>query len=329
MTTTAKSPQAGGPLRTGALDMVILVLTLLCWILLLVKLFAVAGKEARGDAGFALAMSWIFAMLFTALTWLFLGILLLKSSNRGAATALLYVASAPAAFASTYLLLDPARGWLAVVPVLLPPLLALRFRSPSGQVSLAAAIAILLLSVAPWPALFRSMSRRPAAPRRAAVADSAREANLVKLRSMKPAAPLSEWYALLDAQSGVREEALQALRRVPRRQADIKNMLAYGSPMAMILVPDLDLKPGPELCEAARVYLRKRAAEIRIEPPHDPVPYTAAGYVAESLPGVRWFQDNGCDCTQGIHELESAVETHLDSPIRQKTLASLAELATR
>ena len=328
MTETAKSPQAGRPLGTDAVQIVILVLTLLCWILLLVKLFAVAGKEAHGDAGFGLAMSWIYAMLFTSLTWLFLGILLLKSSNRGAATALLYIASAPAAFASTYLLLDPARGWLAVVPVLLPPLLALRFRSAAGPGSLAAGIAILLLALAPWPALFRSMNRRPPAPS-APLADSAREANLVKLRAMKPAAPLTEWYALLDEQSGVRQEALQALRRVPRRQADIQDMLAHGIPMAMILVPDLDLKPGPELCEAARAYLRKRAAEIRIEPPHDPVPYTAAGYVAESLPGVRWFQDNGCDCTQGIHELESAVETHLDSPIRQKTLASLAELATR
>ena len=80
------------------------------------------------------------------------------------------------------------------------------------------------------------MNRRPPAPR-APLADSAREANLVKLRAMKPAAPLTEWYALLDEQSGVRQEALQALRRVPRRQADIQDMLAYGIPMAMILVP--------------------------------------------------------------------------------------------
>lgn len=320
MNTTAKAPHVGG--------IVVLVLTLLCWILLLVNLFSVAGKETRGDAGFGHAMSWIFAMLFTSLTWLFLGVLLLLSSNRGAATALLYVASAPSAFASTYLVLDPSRGWLAVVPVLLPPLLALRFRSVAGQGSVVAGVAILLLSLSPWPALVHSMGRKPPAVR-SPVVDPAREASLVKLRAMKPSAPITDWYPFLEEKSGVREEALEALRHAPRRQSDIQEMLSYGIPMGMILVPQLDLKPTPELCEAAHGYLGKRAGEIRIEPPHDPVPYTSSGYVAESLPGIRWFQENGCDCTEGIHALESAVETHLDSPIRQKTLASLAELAGR
>ena len=91
MNTTSKATHVGG--------IVVLVLTLLCWMLLLVNVFAFAGKEARGDAGFGHAMSWIYAMLFTSLTWLLLGILLLQSSNRSAATALLYVASAPSAFA--------------------------------------------------------------------------------------------------------------------------------------------------------------------------------------------------------------------------------------
>src|SRR4051794_37205333 len=108
MPTTAKLTDTGG--------IVVLILTLLCWLLLLTNLFPVAGKAAHGYAGFGQGLSWIYAMLFTSLTWLFLGILQLKTSHRSAITALLYVASAPAALAATYLVLAPERAWLAIVP---------------------------------------------------------------------------------------------------------------------------------------------------------------------------------------------------------------------
>jgi hypothetical protein len=138
--------------------------------------------------------------------------------------------------------------------------------------------------------------------------------------------PLTDWYPLLDVEGGVTTEAMEALRHVERRQADIEFLLSKGIARAMILLPDLDLKPTPELCAAARTFLLQSAKSSRIRPKQDSYEYRAGGVAESSLPGIRWLQAHGCDCEEGIAALEASVRSHLDSPDRKAALAALAAL---
>jgi len=153
-----------------------------------------------------------------------------------------------------------------------------------------------------------------------------RTENMANLQAMTPDAPLMNWYGLLDEDSGVRPEALEALKHVERRQADIEEMLSYGIARAMMLLPDLDLSPTPQLCEAARTFMLASAKSSRVRPKQDPRPYVAGGDVEHSLPAIRWLQAHGCNCDEGIAALQASVESHQDTPDRKTALASLAGL---
>jgi hypothetical protein len=193
----------------------------------------------------------------------------------------------------------------------------------------------LILSLSPWPALIAKVSA-DAGQRIARVkgqeewelhqAARNRPANLVKLQAMTPDQRLMDWYPLLDPSSGVRPEALEALRHVERRQADIEDMLSYGILMAMMLLPELDLQPTPQLCSSAQTFLLKAAKESRVRPKQDPRPYEAGSYADQSLPGIRWLVAHGCDCDEGIAALEAATQSYIESPARNQAVAALAQL---
>jgi hypothetical protein len=102
-------------------------------------------------------------------------------------------------------------------------------------------------------------------------------------------------------------------------------MLGWGVPRAMTLLPELDLKATPELCQAARDFLIKRAKETRVRPKQDPREYHSDD-VEKSLPGIRWLIANGCDCGDAVAAMQASVETFLDTPERQAALAALGAL---
>lgn len=147
--------------------------------------------------------------------------------------------------------------------------------------------------------------------------------NLEKVRAMSPDAPLTHWYELLDEESGVRPEALEALRHIERRQNDMEEMLSYGILRAMILLPDLDIKATPHLCQAADAFLLKHAQSWSAGP-EDAAEYEP-GDVERCLPGMQWLVSHGCDCSAGLHAVEQAVRSHRDSPARKSVLAIVAE----
>jgi hypothetical protein len=341
VSTTAATLGSGGT--------ALLCLTLICWSIQIVYLFGVTGQQAHGDAVVGQAFSFFAAIAFAALTWLWLGGLLLKAGTEGilppwaqAPAIVLYLASGAAAAAAFVLIQDPHRIWPAFIPGLIPPILAfyvLVLYLPilrSGTVaSLIAGAAVTILSLAPWPSLFRELTaageRRVArvqAQQQWQIDEKARNRaeNLPKIQAMSPDVPLMNWYPLLDEKNGVRPEALEALRHVERRQPDIEDMLSYGIVIAMLLLPDLDLQPTPQLCEAARTFMLKNAKESRVRPKQDPTPYDGAYGVAEFAPGIHWLTTRGCDCDEGIAALRASVESHLDSPDRKKALAALADL---
>ena len=336
----------------GSGAIVLLILAILSWAILMVNLSNVVGVDAPGDRGMGKAITWFVTLAFLALTWLFLGGLLLTAGGQdmlppwvGAAATLLWPLSGAAAIAALFLVDDPKVRWPALIPILIPPLTAayvfavyrpsLRVLFQAPPVAITVWGAILFLSLAPWPAVFHKQEERAARQtdqareqEEWAVKEKARKRaeNLPKIQEMSPSANLAEWFSLLADESGVRAEAIEALRHVERRQRDVEEILPHGISAVMRLVPDLDLKPTPELCRAARQYLLKNAAELTLGKDHQPVAYDSPGYFEQSFVGVRWFIAHGCDCSEGIDALDKAARTYLDSPLRQKLLAELAAL---
>src|ERR1700676_5464562 len=159
MSTTATSIGSGG--------IALLVLTIICWFLSIVFLFGTIGQETHGDAAFGQALSWLGAMLFAGLTWLWLGGLLLKAGTQdkmpGWAATVFYLGSIAAVAAALFLVQDPKLTWPAIIPALLPPILAFYifalyhpslspfFSGPTGRSAVWGSILILIL--APWPVL--------------------------------------------------------------------------------------------------------------------------------------------------------------------------------
>jgi hypothetical protein len=337
----------------GAGGVTLLVLALLCWVLQTAILCSVAGQQVHGDAVLGQGIAWLTAMVFAAFTWLWLGGLLLKAgvedripASANLPAAFLYILSAAAVSASFFLLEDYRRtSWPAIPPALLPPILIFYvfalyhpswwsfFSSPNS--SRAVWGVVLVLALAPWPALYqRLVGDRAARIETAKARDEHkvregkrnRAANLEKLKTMTPEMPLTDWYPLLDEEGGVPAEALEALRHIDRRQSDIEYLLSNGVSRAMMLLPELDLKATPELCEAARTFMLKSAKSSRVRPKQDPREYRAGGDAESSLDGIRWLQSHGCNCDEGIAALEASVRSHLDSPDRKAALASLAAL---
>jgi hypothetical protein len=194
--------------------------------------------------------------------------------------------------------------------------------------------AVLILSIVVWPTVSRRVNenaqRRTIREKESAAAAATqnaekRVANLEKLKAMRPDQHLTDWYPLLEPDSGVRPEAMEALKSVERRQRDVEEGLNYGIQAIMELVPELDLKYTPELCQAAQVFLRKTEDGLRIAD-KDPHPYQTNKYMESSLHGVRWFTAHGCNCSEGIAAIETSVHAYQDSPDRQRMLSLLASL---
>ena len=337
------------PQSLGGAGGTLLFLTLACWVLLLLCLSAVVGRVVHGDAVVGQAMTWLFAMVLAALTWLWIGGLLLKAGTQdmlplpGIALAL-YLASGAAVAASLFLLQDSTRVWPAAIPALIPPLQAfyvfalyqpsLRPKIAGGTASAAVWGAIAILSIAVYlPAISQlagSRTRRSEAAEARKLMDAhererKRAENLPKLQAIAPDTPLWDYLPFLDESSGVQPDALAAVRHLERRQTDIRDMLGWGVPRAMTLLPDLDLKATPELCQAARNSMIKNAKETRVRPKQDPREYRA-GAVEDSFAAVRWLIANGCDCDDAVAAMQASVETFIDTPDRMAALAALAAL---
>ena len=323
--------------------MALLSLALVCWTVWLLFVFSVAGKEVHGDAVLGQAYAWFFAMGFAGLTWLWIGGLLLKAGiedvvRSGGIVLVLYLASGAAGAAAMFLLIEDVRHvWPVAILVLLPAVLifyvfalyqpSLRPLFSGPLMSVLAASLVLVLCTVPLlatiPRLGRARGNSAAVEQEAASRN--REENLQKLQAMPADAPLWDLSDLLQERSGVRTEALEAVRRLERRQKDIEGMLEAGVPRALPLIPDLDLQPTAALCEAAGNYLRKYAKESRVRPKQDPRAYSGA-WVEESLPALRWLISRGCDCDATVAAMEASVGTFLDTPARKNALAALAEL---
>jgi hypothetical protein len=331
---------------------VLLLLTVACWLGMLMMFPAFVGVDAHGDAVVGVAYGYLGACVFAGFTWLWIGGLLLTAGaggllpERGSLAALVLGPGCAAAVgAALYLLSEPHPRWPVVIPVAAPLLFAgylFALMQPSLRplvsrpgAGLTVCLLALLLAIAPWPvvaarshgnALRRAEDARGLTAWQTGERQRIRAENLEKLRAMPPGASITNWYPLLEAEGGVQAEALAALRLDPSRQPQIEEMLGYGIHRAMTLLPDLDLQPTPALCQAAGAFLLKTATGSHLRKRDDPVPYTAQVSFHELLPGIRWLVAHGCNCDEGIAALDASARTYLDSPDRRKLLADLAAL---
>ncbi len=332
-------------------QIVFLGLTFFTWFVLTGVLKSVVGVDTTGDRDIFAGLRWILAYLLVPVCWYCIVALFFSLAAQrvlpswiGYAAILLLPASCVAAWIAIYLLEYSPERWPFVIPVGVPLLLALyivallqpslRGFAASLPVNLAIVAVLLWLSVSVWPVLgrlnrTRDTLRVDAERIRVEAAAKAEEQkhneNLEKIRNMSPNVHIAEWFSLLADESGVRQEAIEAVKKVPRRQGDVVDCLQSGIPAVMRLVPDLDLEYTPELCAAAHAYFEKNARQMELGT-RAPQPYERQWAVEFAGPGVRWFHAHGCDCGQGIAALEKVIQTYLDSPDRRKALAELEEL---
>jgi hypothetical protein len=335
---------------------VLLVLTVVTWVMLSAVLSSVIGVDGTGDRDIFLGLRWILAGVLICGLWAWLGGPLFVARGQGTlpawarvAAVILVPASAASAFGGLYLSSQLAVRWPMTVAMSVPALIAgyvillylPSLRRVAGPAVLGGAVlggavwgAVLILSIVLWPAVSRHVhendARRTVRDKEYAAATAqrnseTRSANLAKVKAMSPDQPLSDWYSLLEPENGVRSEALEALKTVERRQSDVEYLLTVGIQAPMILVPDLDLKYTLELCQSAQAFLRKTAQGIRITD-RSPHPYQSNKYLEASLRSIPWFSAHGCNCGEGIAEIEDRVRAYVDTPDRRQMLILLAGL---
>ena len=238
---------------------VLLLLTLFTWVILALVLRSVVGVDAPGDRDIFLGLRWIFAYLLICALWLWLGCLTMSAGSHDvmpkwmnlAAVALLPIA-AITALIGLYLVERTETRWPLVAILAVPLFVALYLfslfqpplRALTGGTAAAVVVCgiVLAMSIPVFPALSRRLAdnARETAERAKADEEQARrekqrihDENLAKLQAMRPDQDLTEWYTLLDPESGVRDETLAAMRKVDRLQGDIEEGLGDGIPRAM------------------------------------------------------------------------------------------------
>jgi hypothetical protein len=170
---------------------------------------------------------------------------------------------------------------------------------------------LLILSIAPWPTMrYRSRHRatdQVDAEARRIVVD--REENRAAFHKLTQDSELSEWLAFRAPDNPLRVQALEGIRRLPRRQADAEELMRRGLDSFWEDVPELDLQATPVICERARHFLLERAERIE--------PY---------LPTFQWLVDQHCKCDPELAAIETAVQIYPDSPERNRVLAALTRI---
>jgi hypothetical protein len=98
--------------------------------------------------------------------------------------------------------------------------------------------AVLIVSLAPWPAVYRAQERSARALAEAEhirilqaqeASQEKKEEGLTRIRQMNPHTHIWDWLSLLDRDSGVQQEALVAFSTNPNRQADLEEWLGEKS----------------------------------------------------------------------------------------------------
>jgi hypothetical protein len=337
----------------GATVPVFLVLTLLCWMLMLGSIAGWIGKAPVIGRETDRMISQAYSGAMALLVWIFLGAILLIASSKNVLPAELGFAgwfvlplSGVAALVAIGVLYNPARHWPVVIPAVVPVLVAgyvlyLFFPSvqtiPVGTGGAAMFGIVLVLSIAIVPEAIRfaqtylddgSIEATPGPKLDAWMAkerEKRRQDGLEQLRKSDDETKLYELESLIRPDSPVLQEALEFMRHLPNRQADAILQLQAQSSFILHFLGDIDLQPTPELCSAARGYLHRAVQERQARPDASPSTFIGAEFT-EGMNSIRWIAKN-CGCKAELAEMEAyARAQQQDSPEVQKFLAELSAI---
>ena len=322
------------------------ILAVVLWLMLVATVATINQSDAAGRG-----MSQGFAMIFAVVLWVLLaGVTLLAASGGNmpgwvAAAALVLLPLSLAATMATIGLLANrgagVSGWPIVVPVMIPLLViayaalvavpSLRTLVPLPLASRVVWIAVLALSLVPWPLRRARASREEIteAQREAntrAMADSETARLEAIFQALTPETPLRDWLDVAVTQHELRERALAGIRSLPTRQAQAESLRGDDQAMLMSELRNLDLQATPALCRTANEFLVAHAESYRAKAA------TTARYEIEGasleqyLFGMQWLASHGCDVCLAIDATDAVVRLYPTAPAREQFLARLASM---
>jgi hypothetical protein len=308
----------------SAVTILLTVLMVAFWGLLAFLLYDVvsSGPPMSGEGNYSRGWELLWVYVLTAVVWLVLIVLLQRERIPGGFV--VWVVSAAAAFGAYYLFGGGETRWPAAIPLLLPLLLA--GAALSGYWS---ALRMPLLAVAAVPCLIAAGTFTytwigQSSGERAGRAE-VRARNLRLVAQIDESHPIWQWLRLLADDSGVRDEAIAALRKLNRRQADMEQMVAERVGETMDLIPLLDLQPTPRLQERIDAWLLKDAAYARTKPGgSDEI--LKGDFMFSALPALHWMHSRGGCCREGISQMRAAALEYRDTKVRARYLKELDDL---
>jgi hypothetical protein len=338
----------------GVSEPVFLVLLLLCWILMMVSISGWIGKTPVPGRETDRMMAQAYSAGLALLIWIFLAALLLIASSKsflpsslGLAAWIVIPLSGLAALVAIAVLYKPQfLHWPVIIPAVAPILIAayiLYAALPSIQsiplekagfivfaIVVAMSVSIVPTAVqfahdnlddgsidaTPGPKLDEWMAKQKARE----LADS-----LAELRKFDEETKIYEVERYARPKSPVRKEALEVMRHITNRQADVILQLQGLNSSMLYLLPDIDLQPTPELCTAVRAYLHQ-AVQQRLTGSSPTGNSFVGSEFEDSVEGIHWVSKN-CGCDAQLAEIEAYARSQDQSaPSVQKFLEALSAI---
>jgi hypothetical protein len=343
-----------GAASIGTAAPVFLVLSLICWVAMLGTMASWIGKTPVPGRETDRVMSQAYSGGFAVLLWILLGALLLIASSKhvvppwlGATAWIFHPLSGAAVVAAIVVLYAPERRWPIAIPAVLPVLIVAyvlyaffpAIAIPVANVGIAVWAVAIVLSVSIIPETVRfarihlddgSIDATPGPKLDAWMAkqrEKRRADGLEELRKSDDETKLYELEHLIRPDSPVLQETLEFMRHQPNRQAEAIRLLESQSSSVLHFLGDIDLQATPQLCTAARGYLRQAVRERLASKSTNTTksPYIGAEF-EEGVDAIRWISKN-CGCDAELAEIEAYAKSQdQDAPAVQKFLAALAEI---
>jgi hypothetical protein len=327
---------------------ILLALAFLLWIALAGNLATITQNDSASRG-----LSMAFGALTAIAIWLLLAVVLVMGGVRHgfppmaktAALVLHPLSCVSAVLAITMLENRFLPRWPILTPLVAPLVIAAfavwifsprmrAWKSPE-KATLTAWGAVLVLTLAPLPLFAMSSklineraeeARRSAETALADQEEAERQQNLAGFKRLTPDSHLREWAKFTRSVNPLRDQALEGIRGLARRQADAERMLDERNDFPVLELPHLALEPTPPLCEKARKFMRGYAASSRPRTASPP-PYSIVETKLELyLPAIEWLSARGCRCDEELADFENLLMAYGDSTARQRVLETIQRM---
>jgi hypothetical protein len=341
------------PIKTmGSSVPVFLVLMAICWLGMLGTMSTWIAKAPVPGRETDRLISQAYSGGFSLLLWILLAGLLLIANSKdvlppevGLLTWFAHPLACAGSLAAIAVLFYPGRYWAAAIPAVAPllvtgyvlygffPSVRSMPMTQAGYILWAGVLVLSLLVVPGALGLMQASSSGSVEDKPGPELDrfKARERQryrdevLDKLRQSDDETKLYELSNLIRPDNPALPELMDFIRKMPHRQNDVIQMLSSQGSTILPFLADIDIQATPELCTAARGYLRGMVRS-RLSMFHSGPENFVGMEFDEGIPGIRWISKN-CGCKAELAEMAAyARQQNQDAPAVKKFLDALAEL---